>query len=361
MKKLLKHPALYLISSLILILTVFAPVALAADDDAAERERAERLVAEQERANALGDYYVPSEGFSNDQERMDMEAAAGNSTTDDRFIQWEILIGQWERDGYPDDIGGAYYDSDAGTMGFLLVNYTPERIEELRLLVSDQATITPCKYSYNELRLAQAEINSIIGADSGIYSTSVGWTSTDGRVHGFGESGKEFRLEVGVDESVYDHYSEGFAALYGDRVVVKAIDPSDMPREAASSELQSDGSSIAKNPVTYEGGLIVPVDISVALAGSAFNTVFVRQQPLIRNNWIIPAILILLCGVAVALYFNRARLIPAMQTNTGNVVTGRASVSRKQTIAAIKNSALAPSDDAFKSIMEQVDSRKPGN
>ena len=229
MKRLLKNPAIYLISSLILVLTIFVPAALAANDNLTEQEWAERMMAEQERANVMGEDYIPSEGFTNEQERMDMEAAAGSDPSDDGFIQWELLISQWERDGYPDDIGGVYYDSDAGSMGFLLVNYTPERIDELRLLISDHAIITPCVYSYNELRLAQTEIDSIMGADSGIYSTSVGWTSTDGRVHGFGESGKEFRLEICVDESVYDHYNAGFTALYGDRVVVMAIDPSEMP------------------------------------------------------------------------------------------------------------------------------------
>jgi len=350
MNRLLRHPALYLLSALILILALFAPVALAAGDD----------VAEQERADALGEDYVPSEGFSNEQERLEMEAATGNSHADDRFIQWEKLIGRWEQEGYPDDIGGAYYDSDAGAMGFLLVDYTPERIGELRLLVSDQAIITPCKYSYNELRLAQEEIDSIIGADSGIYSTSVGWTSTDGRVHGFGESGKEFRLEVRVDMSVYDHYSAGFAELYGDRVVVKAIDPSEMPQEALASE-EGDGGLVddANNSMTYEVGTIVPVDISVALAGSAFRTAVaindIKTMPLYRNSWILPAMLILLCGIAVTLYFNRARFVPAMQTNTGNVVTGNAPTGRKQTLMAIKNSAMTPSDDVFSSIMDKID------
>jgi hypothetical protein len=69
----------------------------------------------------------------------------------------------------------------------------------------------------------------------------------------------------------------------------------------------------------------------------------------------------LLCGAIVALYFNRARLIPAMQTNTGSVVTGNVPVNRKQTIAAIKNSALTPPDEVFKSIMERVDKLAPGN
>ena len=67
---------------------------------------------------------------------------------------------------------------------------------------------------------------------------------------------------------------------------------------------------------------------------------------------------ILLIGTAAILFANRTRLIPAFQTNNGNVVTGSAPASTKQTVAAIKNSALTPSDDVFKNIMEKVNNTK---
>ena len=359
MKKLISHMVIYLVSALILLLTVYAPVAFATEDDFTEQEREERMILEQERADVMGADYIPSESFINEQERMDMEAAAGNASADDHYIQWELLVKKWEQDGYPDDIGGVYYDNDAGTMGFLLVNFKPERIGELRLLVSDNAIITPCLYSYNELRQAQSEIDSIMSADSGIYSTGVGWTSsTDGRVHGFGESGKEFRLEVRVDGSVYDHYYAGFTELYGDRVIVRAIDPSEMPMEAMAEDgavFQKDDRLTDKNGTTYERGIIVPVDIGVALAGSVFNITAASTIPLYQNNWIFTAILILLCGVAITVYINRACFIPVMQTNTGRVVTGNAKINRRQIITVIKNSALIPSDDVFKIIMEKIE------
>jgi len=38
-----------------------------------------------------------------------------------------------------------------------------------------------------------------------------------------------------------------------------------------------------------------------------------------------------------------------------NAVTGSARISRKQTEAAVKNSALSPPGDAFKFLMERVD------
>jgi hypothetical protein len=75
-------------------------------------------------------------------------------------------------------------------------------------------------------------------------------------------------------------------------------------------------------------------------------------------NWLLPALVILLCGMATAVFFSRARLVPAFQTNSGNIVTGSAPVSRKRIIDAIKSSAATPSDDVFASIMEKIDMAK---
>jgi len=83
--------------------------------------------------------------------------------------------------------------------------------------------------------------------------------------------------------------------------------------------------------------------------------------PVNGNNswlWLWTVCGVFLLGTAAILYANRTRLIPAFQTNNGNVVTGNAPASTKQTVAAIKNSALTPSDDVFKSIMEKVNNTK---
>jgi len=71
--------------------------------------------------------------------------------------------------------------------------------------------------------------------------------------------------------------------------------------------------------------------------------------------WILTFGGILVLGTAAIIFVNRTRFIPALQTNNGNIITRGALISRKQTIAAIKNSAITPSDDVFKSIMEKVD------
>ena len=60
----------------------------------------------------------------------------------------------------------------------------------------------------------------------------------------------------------------------------------------------------------------------------------------------------------LVVYFNRARLVPALQTAHGNVVTGGAQVGRKQTEEAVKNSALSPPEGLFGSIMERVEGQR---
>ena len=154
--------------------------------------------------------------------------------TDDLGVPVEIvpeepphaLLALWEREGYPDDIGGVYFDNDSGSLALLLVNPTPERIAELRALAGHDLIITPSTYSYNELRRIQDEIWAEVGADSKIFGVGVGWTSDEDRnVIGFGESGKEFRVLVWVDETVFEHYSSEFARRFGGRVVVEISEP----------------------------------------------------------------------------------------------------------------------------------------
>jgi hypothetical protein len=96
--------------------------------------------------------------------------------------------------------------------------------------------------------------------------------------------------------------------------------------------------------------------VNNAVEGGGFDKGIDKNNPF--GIWFFPMCLIFLIGTATVVFFKRTRLIPAMQTANGNVVTGNAPVSTKQTIAAIKNSALTPSDDVFKAIMEKVNNEK---
>lgn len=264
----------------------------------------------------------------------------------------DLIFMQWEKEGYPDDIGGVYFDSELGVMGVLVVNPTPERMDELRATFSDQVVFTPSAFSRNELRLAQDEINSIMTPDSGIFSTGTGWTSTDGRVHGFGESGKEFRLIVGVDESVFEHYREGFAQLYGDRVVVQISDPimNDSLDDGWPGGYDLDGG-------VNEGGSvsspITPVNISVALAGSAFFPATNNSPE--SNIWLWAVLAVGVAGTLLLLMRLRTRPTHAKQTANGGVVAEESLASEKQVVDAVRNSAIAPRDDLFDSIIQKID------
>jgi hypothetical protein len=133
---------------------------------------------------------------------------------------------EWHHNGYPDDIGGIYTNNGGfGGLSILLVNPTPERMAELRELTGRDIVITACKYSYNEMLRTQNDISAQIARENKIYSVGTGWAITNGEVHGFGESGKEFRVIVGVDESEVDRYSIEFSKRYGDMVVVEKSHP----------------------------------------------------------------------------------------------------------------------------------------
>jgi len=74
--------------------------------------------------------------------------------------------------------------------------------------------------------------------------------------------------------------------------------------------------------------------------------------------WFWALCLVFVASAALLVYFNRVRLVPALQTSAGSIITGSASVSRKQIEAAVKNSALTPPDGVYKSTMERVEETK---
>jgi len=155
---------------------------------------------------------------------------------------------------YPDDVGGMYFDSATGKEYYLVIDPTPERLEELRTILSGTGNqvgnmffdpmnlpenidelraqyaesinfTSPCKYSYTELVRVNYEIYLLMEPDSSIYGAGLGWDSSDGVLTGFGETGKELRVIVSVDENELTRYSAEFAERFGDMVIVKAGSP----------------------------------------------------------------------------------------------------------------------------------------
>ena len=268
---------------------------------------------EQAAANAANGQTVMDidDGVLAQQEAMD-NANAVSSHTDGAVGRGTVEnpCEYWEANGYPDNIAFAFDPSGE----ILLEDGTSVVYFEIGIVNADEAskqkiidllspncfiTFTDCTWSYNQ---RQAIRNEILAMNDEKIIDVVLMTNRDG-------------IFVIVLEDSVAHYTETLSAQFGDIISV------------GGSE---------STPVVAQ----------------------VSQMPLYQNNWIFLAILTLLCGIAITLYFNRTRFIPAMQTNSGNIVTGNAPISRKQTIALIKDSALTPSDDVFKSIMEKIDTKK---
>ncbi|MCL2343706.1 MAG: hypothetical protein FWC62_07405 [Firmicutes bacterium] len=235
---------------------------------------------------------------------------------DQEIVSWDDFYPQTER--YPDDVGGLCYEDGVGNCLLVVGHPTPERILQLRAEFRyDFATVVPCEYSYTELMRVEYEIYlRMTNPDSKIYNAGVGWHSVDGAVTGFGESGKEFRVVVGVDKSAFDRYSAEFAREYGDRVFVEVSE-------------QAEAVSLG-NAVKTE-----------AMGGSAL--------------WLWPVIGVGLLGAFSILLWRLLRPVPALRTANGAVLTSNPPVSRKQAVAAVRDSGSAPRGDLFASIAQKLD------
>jgi len=261
---------------------------------------------------------------------------------------WLSMLNQWEMDGYPDDIGGVYYDSATNANGILVVNPTPQRLAELRELFGDSVTITPGKYSYNELLLVQNEISEMMFAnqDGGIYSSGMGWTRIDGIVQGFGESGKEFRVVVSVDESVFEHYNTGFLSRYGERVYVEVGS-----MIIATDDIGDDGLTGVDTTVSINAS-IIPIEITGVFSGGIDAG---SNNTLNSSYWLWPIVGFVLLGILILFIKQRLRRPVAMQTTNGNIITGNTTLTKKQVTAAVKNSEGVPGNGLLRTIMQRID------
>jgi len=261
----------------------------------------------------------------------------------------ERILMQWEKEGYPDDIGGIYFDSEFNTYGILVVNPSPQRISELLELLDNDVIITPCIYSYNELMQVQNEITEMMVAnpEGGIFSSGIGWGNVNNAGRGFGESGKEFRVSISVDASVFDHYNTGFTNRYGDRVIVSIGSPG-----IALDDM--DGGVVPEGTGSPATGItIIPIEITGTFIGSTSSS---SSSAGGNNNirlWIV-TVIAMLCTIAV---FIRFRLLPApvKQTINGDIITKNVPLTKKQIISAVKKSGNEPREEVYKSLMKRID------
>lgn len=239
----------------------------------------------------------------------DIEGEEPRPLSDGKFEHITDLYLHWEMNGYPDYVGFVFStDGTGNNLTVLLVDETAEEQIRSSLLSEAGLSFGRAEYSYNELLAVSNEIS----AGGQFYHVGIGWTEVNGEVSGFGPSGKEPRIIVGVDESIAAEQTEKLKQAYGDMVVVQVSD-----------EPVLDAEQISKKPSLL---------------------------------WLLPALTIVLVGLLFLLYRRQSSL--AMQTNTGSVVTGSSSVSRKQVIEAVKDSEVEPSEEVLKSILHKIDEEK---
>ena|GEM_PF-3460265 len=165
----------------------------------------------------------------------------------DYYYYYKVLYSDYEL--YDDDFGGEYHAD--GKYFMLVANPTFGRLKELQekhgYKNGNKVTFIPCNYSYKELEIIHHKIWLVMREDT---------DDEESGIYHIGVDQRQNHLEVGVDESVYEHYKTKFSELYGDRVFVKVSSSLSFFNE------NSDPSNSSLSP-----WLIIP-GISLLLGGS---------------------------------------------------------------------------------------------
>ena len=237
----------------------------------------------------------------------------GRGTIDDPDKYW-VMNGYPEYISYAYNAGGELRD-DGTSISYWeigLVN-ADETIKKAILdLVSPNCRVTfwNCNYSYNQREKAFNEI----------------YASRNDIVRDVAMLLNSEAVFVEIAEGYEKEYARKFIEQYGTFVVV------------------TNSISSINNAMT--GGGSMGIDAGLTPGGPP-GTGF--------DSWLLPLCIIIVVLIAAVVYINRNRLIPALQTNTGATVAQNPGLSRKHTVAAVKNSAVSPSNDVLKSIMRKID------
>lgn len=270
------------------------------------------VVAEESPAEYTTDTLMDEELIENELEVVDSQDGMNTSL--------EELLSDWEMNGYPDNVGSVYYDSDSDKYIISLINDDEASRNEIRALLSDPDfnDFAKTTYSYNDLLTVQHEIeNEMEAQNSEIYSIGTGWTVIDGELTGFGDSGKEFRVVVGVDESVFAEYSQKYEKLYGDMVYVE---------------------------IDSLGSLYIADDVKN-----------IAEQT--KNNmWLYASFIAILCiAILAGVLLKRNGLLVVKQTTNGDLVTDSKPLRKNEVISSIRASDIEPGDHVFDAIKKKID------
>ncbi len=162
------------------------------------------------------------------------------------------LSSLWETEGYPEDVGGVFYDQTSGKCGVLLTQLSRERESEILALTDypEDVFFVQCSYSHKDMFVAQQQITAGYISDKKIVGVGIGWISDDNGVTGFGESGYEMRVVVDVTEENYDEMYALLSGVYGDMVYLEISSP--ITAEDNTAELHTQTSDGEKpNIVLY--------------------------------------------------------------------------------------------------------------
>ncbi|MFY9286059.1 MAG: hypothetical protein ACOXZT_01830 [Tissierellaceae bacterium] len=239
-------------------------------------------------------------------------------------VEMRDLFSQWEMNGYPDYVGYVIYDNNLNKHVIGLVEGNQAGKDEILSQFSNPEGISfgSSKYSYNELLEVQNEISKDAQNKEGIYGVGVGWTTENGKVKGFGESGQEFRVVVTLDEAVYDEYASKYQAEYGDMVYLE------------------------------KGSQAVPVEDSVG-RGAEIGTMDAIEDK--SNTGFYASIFVaMLALVSAGILINRRRTALVKQAANGEQVTESRPLTRGEVVSAVKESEIKPGDDLYDDILDKI-------
>ena len=227
------------------------------------------------------------------------------------------LFSHWESAGYPDDVGGVYSADGGNKLCILLVGRTDEREVEIKSMLRDASTVSfgDSEYSLNDMKKAQDEIvRNYMGKDKPVVGCGVGWTCVDGKVKGFGESGKESRVTVMVLTDNAKETEKLLKKLYGDMVYVEKTD-----------------------------GFVTMED----------TTAYATEKEA-QKLWPFAAAAFALLAFGSAVFLKRRNHSAAMETSSGEIVTGGKAMTYRQTEKTVAESGKIPSDKVLEKIREEI-------
>jgi|SRR5690625_2897768 len=276
----------------------------------------------------FADESEPAEDIESEEiELINEEVPVGDAFETDDFAVIEELNAEWEKNGYPDFVGHVYYDQDINKFKLGLVDMEDPEAEELIASLDDldSIEIETAAFAYNDLLEIQESISEDLAKSSndeeGINGVAVGWTTIDGKVSGFGDSGKEFRVIVTVDESVYDEYKEKFSSVYGEKVYVESGEFVTFADDMVREEIQ---------PFSAQNNLL----------------------------WIYLSLFVLVCAVIIFVFITYQKFTTVKQTPSGHLLSSSKTLSKGEVVTTVKKETVQPSDEVYEKIISKIEKNK---